>query len=46
MVPERELGGGYKLPPSAAIRRSIGAAEGDDVTIHVTQRRNLPPAGR
>ena len=32
--------GTHKLPVSAATRRAIGKSEGDEVTIHLTQRRN------
>ncbi|KQP70600.1 hypothetical protein ASF40_12670 [Microbacterium sp. Leaf288] len=32
--------GTHKLPISAQIRRAIGRDEGDDVTIHLTHRRN------
>ena len=32
--------GTHKLPISAAIRRIIDKSEGDDVTIHLTYRRN------
>jgi hypothetical protein len=31
--------GTHKLPVSAAVRRAIGKAEGDDVDVHLTQRR-------
>ena len=32
--------GTHKLPISAAIRHAIDKSEGDEVTIHLTQRRN------
>jgi len=32
--------GTHKLPISSAIRRAIGKAEGDDVTVHLTRRRS------
>ena len=32
--------GTHKLPISAAIRRAIDKSEGDEVTIHLTHRRN------
>ena len=32
--------GTHKLPISAAIRRAIGKSEGDEVTVHLTRRRN------
>ncbi len=32
--------GTHKLPISAAIRRTINKGEGDEVTIHLTHRRN------
>lgn len=32
--------GTHKLPISAAIRRTIDKNEGDEVTIHLTHRRN------
>jgi len=32
--------GTHKLPITAAIRRRIGKTDGDDVEIHLTQRRN------
>ena len=35
------LGNGmHKLPVSAAVRRAIGKADGDDVTVHLTERLN------
>jgi hypothetical protein len=35
------LGGGtHKLPVSTAVRRATGTTEGDEVTIHLTRRRN------
>lgn len=30
--------GTHKLPVTAAIRRAIGKTDGDDVTIHLTER--------
>jgi hypothetical protein len=30
--------GTHKLPVSAAVRRAIGKSDGDDVTVHLTQR--------
>ena len=32
--------GTHKLPISAAIRRAIDKSEGDEVTVHLTQRRS------
>jgi Domain of unknown function (DUF1905) len=32
--------GTHKLPVSAAVRRVIGKADGDDVTVHLTERLN------
>ena len=32
--------GTHKLPVAAAIRTQIGKADGDDVVIHLTQRRS------
>lgn len=32
--------GTHKLPIAAAIRRAIGKTDGDDVTIHLTDRLN------
>ena len=32
--------GTHKLPVSAAIRRQIGKTDGDDVTVHLTERLN------
>jgi hypothetical protein len=32
--------GTHKLPVSAAVRRAIGRDEGDEVTVHLTQRRS------
>ncbi|ADG80656.1 hypothetical protein TPAU25S_03791 [Tsukamurella paurometabola] len=32
--------GTHKLPVSAAIRRKIGKTDGDDVTVHLTERLN------
>lgn len=32
--------GTHKLPISGAIRRAIGKAEGDDVTVHLSRRRS------
>lgn len=32
--------GTHKLPVSSAVRRSIGKSDGDDVTIHLTERLN------
>lgn len=32
--------GTHKLPISTAVRRAIGTTEGDEVTIHLTRRRN------
>lgn len=35
------LGDGmHKLPVSAAVRKAIGKTDGDDVRIHLTERRN------
>ncbi|MFW0793837.1 DUF1905 domain-containing protein [Gordonia sp. CPCC 205515] len=34
--------GTHKLPVAAAIRKAIGKAEGDDVTVHLTERLNGP----
>lgn len=32
--------GTHKLPISAAVRRAIGRDEGDEVTVHLTRRRD------
>ncbi|MFZ5848443.1 MAG: DUF1905 domain-containing protein [Actinomycetota bacterium] len=32
--------GTHKLPITAAIRRAIGKGDGDQVTVHLTARRN------
>lgn len=32
--------GTHKLPVAAAIRKRIGKTDGDDVTVHLTQRLN------
>jgi hypothetical protein len=32
--------GRHKLPIAAAIRRAIGKQDGDDVVVHLTQRRS------
>ncbi|TCJ28507.1 DUF1905 domain-containing protein [Microbacterium sp. PI-1] len=32
--------GTHKLPVSAAIRKRIGKTDGDDVTVHLTERLN------
>ncbi|OZB81480.1 MAG: hypothetical protein B7X41_14800 [Microbacterium sp. 14-71-5] len=32
--------GTHKLPVSSTIRRAIGKAEGDEVAVHLTRRRN------
>jgi len=32
--------GTHKLPITAAVRRSIGKTDGDDVTVHLTARRS------
>ncbi|WP_072803445.1 DUF1905 domain-containing protein [Rhodococcoides yunnanense] len=32
--------GTHKLPVTAAIRKAIGKSDGDEVTIHLTERRN------
>lgn len=32
--------GTHKLPVSVAVRRAIGRREGDEVTVHLTQRRS------
>ena len=32
--------GTHKLPINAAVRRAIGKGEGDDVTVHLTERLN------
>jgi len=32
--------GTHKLPISKAVRRAIGKTDGDEVEIHLTQRRN------
>jgi hypothetical protein len=32
--------GTHKLPVSAAVRRVIGKTDGDDVTVHLTERLN------
>jgi hypothetical protein len=32
--------GTHKLPVTAAIRRAIGKTDGDEVTIHLTERLN------
>lgn len=32
--------GTHKLPVTAAVRRAIGKSDGDDVTVHLTLRRN------
>ena len=32
--------GTHKLPVTAAIRRAIGKTDGDEVTVHLTQRRS------
>jgi hypothetical protein len=32
--------GTHKLPVKAAVRRAIGKADGDDVTVHLTERLN------
>jgi hypothetical protein len=31
--------GTHKLPVSAAVRRAIGKDDGDEVTVHLTERR-------
>ena len=31
--------GTHKLPVAAAVRRAIGKADGDEVTVHLTARR-------
>lgn len=32
--------GTHKLPVTAAVRKAIGKADGDDVEVHLTQRLN------
>jgi hypothetical protein len=32
--------GTHKLPVTAAVRRAIGKTDGDEVTVHLTARRN------
>jgi len=32
--------GTHKLPVSAAVRREIGKSDGDEVTVHLTERLN------
>lgn len=32
--------GAHKLPVTAAIRRRLGKADGDEVTVHLTERLN------
>ncbi len=32
--------GTHKLPVTAAVRRTIGKSDGDEVTIHLTERLN------
>lgn len=32
--------GTHKLPVSAKVRRAIGKSDGDEVTVHLTARRN------
>ena len=32
--------GTHKLPITAAVRRAVGKSDGDDVTVHLTARRN------
>jgi hypothetical protein len=32
--------GTHKLPVTAAVRRAIGKTDGDEVTVHLTGRRN------
>jgi hypothetical protein len=32
--------GTHKLPITAAVRRAIGKTDGDEVTVHLTARRN------